>query len=336
MKKSLALLPIRIRGEVIKAIRAFFEEEGFQEVITPTLNRALPLEPTLHAFETTWQPGTGDQALYLSISPESGLKKMLAQGMGDCYAISKCFRNLEGNGTRHNPEFLMLEWYREQATYHQIMQDSQALVKFVKDWVDTYLKKPLSPLLQYGEVELDLNQPWPSVSLAELVEAKVEVTLESLVDDRTLKQTMEDRGYQTSQASWEQLFNQLMLNEIEGDFPTQPFFLTDFPARLSPLCRLQADKPYLAERFELYIAGMEVGNGNTENTDARAIETAFETEEQTRAMTGQLSPPIDHEFIKAIAALKSHSYAGIGLGVDRLAMIMANVTDISEVEPFVL
>lgn len=210
--------------EVIKAIRAFFEEKNFQEIITPTLNRALPLEPTLYAFETTWKPGSGDQELYLSTSPESGLKKMMAQGLGNCFAIGKCFRNLEGNGSRHNPEFLMLEWYRVDAEYPQIMSDAQELVRFVKRWVDRYLEREESQELQYGEDVLDLSGDWSQLSLAQLVSEKVEIEIAELCEDRTLRKVMTERGYDVSNASWEQLFNQLVLNEIESDFPTQPFW----------------------------------------------------------------------------------------------------------------
>src|SRR5258708_367510 len=109
------LQPFFIREEIIKSIRSFFEEQYFHEVIIPILYSSLPLEPTLYSFSTTWKTNEGDRELYLCTSPESALKKMLAVGIGNCFAIGKSFRNLESSGPRHNPEFLMLEWYREDA-----------------------------------------------------------------------------------------------------------------------------------------------------------------------------------------------------------------------------
>lgn len=334
--KKVDLQPIKIRIEVIKAIRAFFEQQHFQEIIPPTFNRALPLEPTLYAFSTDWHPGDRIQKLYLSVSPESGLKKMMAQGVGNCFAIGKSFRDLEGSGVRHNPEFLMLEWYRVQERAPRIMQDTQELVRFVKTWVDEYLHRQPQATLHYGDLELDLGGDWPQVSLAALVEDKVEVSMQDLVDERVLRTVMTERGYDITQASWEQLFNQLVLNEVESDFPTQPFFLTDFPARLSPLCARQTERPYLADRFEVFMAGMEIGNGNTENTTAELVQQAFEQEAEIRAQQGATVPPIDNEFVQALTELATSEWAGIGLGVDRLAMLMANVSDIKAVEPFAL
>ena len=119
---------------------------------------------------------------------------------------------------------------------------------------------------------------------------------------------------------------------------TTPFFLIDFPARVSPLCRPKPDKPYLAERFEVFMAGMEIGNGNTENLDTAKLRASFRAEKLHRQQQGLEVPPIDAQFMWAVHQLQESGkcYAGIGLGVDRLAMIMANVTDIKEVEPFAL
>lgn len=330
------LLPVKIRTEVIRAIRSFFEARYFQEVIPPTLNRSVPLEPTLYPFHTQWYRGDENLDLYLSISPERGMKKLLAQGIGDCFGIGKCFRNLESNGSRHNPEFLMLEWYRVGATYHQIMVDTQDLVQFVAKWIDEYLERPSSDTLQYGEVSLKLNTQWPVVSLAKLIEEKTGQRMAEICKDEVLPSIMVDKGYQVDNASWEQLFNQLVLNEVEGEFSDQPFFLVDFPARLSPLCALQPERPYLAQRFEVFMAGMEIGNGNTENTNAAAVQAAFEQEAKVRQQQGLDVPPIDTEFIQALSELEGRLYAGIGLGVDRLAMMMANADHISQVEPFAI
>src|SRR3990167_5675290 len=121
-----------LRSRTLKAIRRFFDERGFQEVEIPVFNQALPVEPNLYSFASEWRALNKTTTFYLPISPESMLKKCLAAGLGNCYGIGHTFRNLEGSGSLHWPEFLMLEWYRENATYTDIMNDLQALVYFTK------------------------------------------------------------------------------------------------------------------------------------------------------------------------------------------------------------
>lgn len=329
--------PSAVRMEIIKAMRAFFDSRHFQEIMVPTLHRALPLEPTLYAFETKWFKRSEYEDLYLSISPESSLKKMMARGVGNCFAIGKCFRNLESNGQRHNPEFLMLEWYRQPATYKHIMVEAQELITFTIEWLKKWQEEMGIKGDQKFAKELLSSAKWERISIEELFVQKLGLQLSEVVSDEGILKVATQLCYQTEDASWEQLFNQIMLNEIEPTFPKQPFFLCDFPARLSPLCQIQTEKPYLAERFELFINGMEIANGNTEKTDALAVEQAFVAEQKYRQQAGYTAPPIDQSFLNALANLSKQetSWAGIGLGVDRLAMILANTTEISDVEPFV-
>lgn len=330
---------LQLKTTVIKAIRTFLDERGFQELITPVLGRAFPLEPTLVPFSTTWQHNQEHDVLYLAQSPERALKRYLALGVGDCYALGKTFRNLEGAGSRHRPEFLMLEWYRWQADYRQIMRDTQDLVRFVLQAVNTWEGRPQTGILSYQGQTFDLNLEWPVISLAELVEREWHQSLETLLDDQELIAFAQKRGYQTEDATWEQLFDQLFLNELEHLLPVQPCFMIDFPTRLSPLCRPRADKPYLAERFEVFINRTELGNGNTENCDASRVRQSFEVERHQRLGLAQGGhPPIDEEFIQALTtiAAKQASLAGIGLGVERLLMVMADVTEIGLIEPLVV
>jgi elongation factor P--beta-lysine ligase len=328
------LQPLFIRETVIKAVREFFDTQGFHEIIVPVLNRSLPLEPTLYSFSTTWQARAASETLYLTISPESGLKKMIAKGVGNCYAIGKCFRNLEGRGPRHNPEFLMLEWYREDARYNQIMSDTETLVRFVKNKV--FAAHQRHGALGYQHQIINVDTPWQRLSLEQLCHDHLGKSIEEFSDEKKLLNFMRERGYNTKNGTWEQLFDQLMLNEIEPYFPKNPFFLLDFPAKLSPLCSVNPAKPYLAERFECFMAGMEIGNGNNENTDAEAVRWCFKLEDRERKQRGETSHPIDSEFIAALEKMDAKQYAGIGLGIDRLAMIMADVTSIDEIEPFCL
>jgi lysyl-tRNA synthetase class 2 len=320
-----------IREKMVAEIRAFFAQRQFHEVITPVLNRALPLEPTLYSFSTQWEASQKKEQLYLATSPESSLKKMMAQGLGNCFAIGKSFRNLEGNGPLHNPEFLMLEWYRKQADYQRIMSDTEELVRSL------VIAQNKSSILSYQSMEIDVNHKWPTLSLEDLFQENVGISLaEVCQNSEQLFQCAQKKNYHVTGASWEQVFNQLYLNEVEQHLPKEPFFLIDFPVRISPLCAPRADKPYLAQRFEFFLFGIELANGNTEQTDAHVVKTFFADELRDRQGAGQKVAPIDQEFLDALEILKREKLAGVGLGIDRLAMILANETELRAVEPFCL
>ena len=358
------LYPFYIREEVIKAIREFFYRKKFHEVVIPVFNIALPLEPNIYAFETVWRLPKDEKKFYLPTSTESSLKKMIAKGMGNCFAISKTFRNLEGSGKWHHPEFLMLEWYRENTTYHDIMEETQELILFVvrhsresgnpfrfkNEWIPN----------QVG----DDNISWPRTSMEDLFKKYANINLEEFCHAEltssvipnlfrdpigTLKpirqaqdpeyiegQVQGDKRrsvrdeYNVKGATWEQIFNQIFLNEVEPHLPKTPFFLTDYPSRISPLCAKRKDKPYLAERFDLYMEGIEIANGNTENTNASEVLEAMKNEERYRKDKGLFSPPIDMEFIEALKMMKGKTWAGAGLGVDRLSMLVAGCKDIND------
>ncbi|MFA5770481.1 MAG: amino acid--tRNA ligase-related protein [Patescibacteria group bacterium] len=275
-----------IREKIIKDIRSFFYERDFHEVIPDMLNKSLPLEPNLFPFSTTWKTFTGEKTFYLPMSPERGIKKMLAQGIGNCFAISKSFRNLERSGSLHNPEFLMLEWYREDAVYTDIMADVEKLFAYLKPNV--------------------FNKKWPVFSIKKLFKKYLGLELEKAINDIT----------------WAQNYDQLFVNEIESKLPKEPLFLIDFPTRLSPLCKPQKNNPIFAERFECYISGVEIGNGNTENTDVKSIRKVFENQQALKNL------PIDEEFLASLKIMNRKSYAGVGIGIDRLAMVFNNESSI--------
>ncbi len=341
------LKPIIIREQIIKSIREFFDKKGFHEVVATVLNTSLPVEPNIYPFTTVWSKIKASDKLYLSTSPEASLKKMIAKGIGNCFAIGKTFRNLEGSGSRHNPEFLMLEWYRENADYKDIMRECENLVKYTSQKIKSKYqnsKLQINPKLQlqkqnkktqiiYQHKTIDLSTPWKRYSLIDLFQKYAGLDLLRIMDDKQLKICAKSKGYDIKNKNWEELYNQIFLNEIETQLPPDPFFLTDFPSRISPLCKPKENNPLIAERFELYIGGMELGNGNTENTNSESVTKVFEEERKGRIREGQDGVPIDQDFIKALDYMKNKSYAGIGLGVDRLAMLLADARSIKEVEP---
>lgn len=315
---------ILIREEVIKSVRRFFDEQDFHEVITPVLNDSVPLEPNLYPFSTEWKTNEGMKKLFLTISPEKNLKRMLALGIGNCYSVGASFRNLEGAGSLHTPEFLMLEWYRKNAEYTHIMKDVQDLIIYVKNDIDTYLHQSLSPILVYQNEYVDFTREWPKISVSKLLEKLTKRNInEILSDDAILIQYARNKGYAVEGTTWNEVYDQIFVNEIESQLPKSPFFLVDFPARLSTLCKKKAENPLIAERFELYMFGIELGNGNTESTDVEEIRTVFEYEKQFREKMETVQA-VDEDFLESLTAMQGTSYAGIGLGLDRLSMIMAN------------
>ncbi len=308
-----------IREKIIHQIREFFLSRNFHEVFPVVLNEAVPTEPNIYPFVTSWNTIAGERPLYLSTSPEKEIKKMLALGIGNCFSIGKCFRNLEGSGNKHSPEYMMLEWYREDATYQLIMQDLQDLIQSL-----------LGKEVIYQEQKINLYGDWPIFSMSELFMKHARLNLEEIINDNMLFQKAKQKGYSVENASWSGVFDQIFVQEIETKMPVSPYFILDFPARLSPLCAVQKNKPYLADRFEFFMGGMEIANGNNENLDYKSIQKSFENEKKTREDHNLQVLPIDSEFIDSIKKMseRGKNYAGIGLGVDRLAMIMADIDDI--------
>jgi lysyl-tRNA synthetase class 2 len=328
LKKS----PFFIRQQVIQAARLYLQREGFEEVITPILKESLPLEPNLYAFQTKWETTSQDKVLYLQTSPEAYLKKMISQGLGNCFAVSPSFRNLENSGTKHSPEFLMLEWYRQNSNYQQIMEDTKDLILYIQNHLQTKGLIDPNSYINYQNVKIDFHTDWPILSLVDLFQKYANINIKDILGDQQLSLVANQKGYTVDNSSWSALFDQIFLNEIEPHLPSSPLFLTDFPSRISPLCKPKSDQAYLAERFELYIANIEVANGNTENTNTIEISNVFEQEKFNRQSTGLLAPKIDTQFLDSLEKMKNHSYAGIGLGIDRLAMIFADQNNINTLE----
>lgn len=301
-----------VMEKILVSIRDFFSARGFHEVQIPIFNASLPLEPNIYAFKVG--------KYFLPTSPEATLKKAIGKGIGNCFAIGHTFRDMEGTSPIHRPEFLMLEWYREDADYRKIMDDCKELIMFLNQ------PRKGSPC------KANLSGKWKYFSMSDLFRKYAELNLAEIVEDKGLAIKVKDKGYEIKDKTWEQIFNQIFLNEIEPNFPKSPFFVIDYPARMSPLCAKRKDKPYLAERFELYIDGIEIANGNTENTDADEVFSNMKKEEKYRKKAGILSPPIDMEFISALRIMQKKSYAGIGLGVERLAMLLTGIENIDDLQ----
>lgn len=328
---------------MIDAIRAFFKQRGFTEVETPQLVLSPGTEPFLEVFETILQiDNYPDRRAFLLTSPEYALKKLIAGGLGSCFEICKSFRNGEGISTTHNHEFTILEWYHVDGDYTDVMTDFELMVKAIalKLIESTKLDHEVSIvgdnfLLGYQGKQYDLSGPWERLSVAEAFKTYAQVSEVDLHDEIKLVEKVRTLGLTESlDATWEEVFHLLMLNKIEPHLGRKrPTILYDYPTPLASLAKKKTTDPRYAERFEVYLAGLELGNAFSELLDADEQEERFRSELALRSKLGKTEYKLDEDYL---AALKSGlpPTGGIAVGIDRLAMLFANTTNIQDVVTF--
>lgn len=319
-----------VREKVIDTIRSFFKSNGFHEVSTPILVATPSAEPNLEVFETQLRTATHlSRRAFLILSPEYSLKKLLAAGLGNIFEITKCFRNEEDVSEQHNPEFSMLEWYRTGSDYQKIMEDfEQMFVEIIK----TVQPESHISAWEYQGEKYDLTSPWPRISVAESFEKYAHIDTDTLLSQEKLKTVYIEKGYRTEgEEDWEQMFYQIFFNEIEPQLKAmkKPVFVYDYPLSQAALARKKASDPRFAERFEVYLAGLELGNCFSELTDAAEQEARLEADVENRKRQAKTEYPVDRSFIDALKSGIPES-AGIAVGVDRLVMLAANTTSIQE------
>lgn len=324
MKKTLLL-----RASVFAAIRAFFDKQGFIEVDTPLMVAAPDTEPSIEPFQTTWLEQRNSHPAYLIPSPELLIKRLLAADSGNVYQLSHVFRNFEPSQAQHNPEFMMLEWYRINADYTNIMNDTEQLIKSVFEHCGH-----TGSILKYQGMEVDLKGEWERLSVSEAFAKFANVTQDTLLNESALIALATDRGYQSKDTGYNDAFYQIFLNEVESKLGhIKPTFLYDYPISQAALARKKASDPRLAERFELYIAGIEMCNAFSELTNREEQELRLQQQVSTRKANGQTVWDYDTDFIRALNKGLPVT-GGNALGVDRLIMLLADAPDILHVLPF--
>lgn len=317
-----------LRAGVTDAIRAFFKERSFREVETPLLVRHPGMEPYLEVFSTSWVNARGDARNgFLTTSPEYAMKKLLAAGIAPIFQICKSFRNGEDVSFRHNPEFTILEWYRTHADYTAIMDDCEALFQHVARSLDP---ASLGRRWRYGDTLIDLSSPWERLTVRDAFSRYADVDVEATPD--SFLRAAAEKGYPiTSETTWEQAYHQIFLNEIEPRLgQSTPTILYEYPLSMAALSRVSPTRPRVAERFELYVAGMEMANAFSELTDAEEQRRRLREEQAERRRLAKTTYEIDADFLRALEVGIPPS-AGIALGVDRLVMFFADVRSIREV-----
>ncbi len=318
------------RGEIMQGIRQYFLRQDFLEIETPYLVPSPGMEPHLVALEVNIPAPDGEKRkMYLHTSPEYSMKKLLAQGWEKIFQICRVFRDEEVSRT-HQIEFTMLEWYRAQADYRKIMEDCEGLLDFLSREI---LK---GSELTYQGKKVDLAPPAERQSVAEAMQRYGKVDIEKNYDGESLLAEAKARGFRFDPGayySFDEVFFKIFLEAVEPRLGSpKPTILYDYPASMAALARVSPRNPLWAERFELYIAGLELANAFSELVDPVEQRRRFESEQRLRAVFRKPLYPIDEDLLTALSRMPPS--AGIALGVDRLAMLFCDVPTIQEVLAF--
>lgn len=282
------------RARIIQNIRSFFIDRGYLEVETPHRIPANAPEPHIEAVASG--------ACALHTSPELAMKRMLAAGYEQLFQICRVWREGE-RGQFHLPEFTLLEWYRTGIDYNALMNECMELL---------FVLVPEGKLCRSGRT-IDLTMPWQKLTVAEAF------TRYASVD---LNQALASDG-----------FEEILTSEVEPHLGKEkPTFLTEYPSSLAALARTKVGEPQVAERFELYIDGLELANAFSELTDAKEQRRRFEEDEELRRTAGKTPYPLPEKFLAELATMPEA--AGIALGLDRLIMLITEAKKIDDVVAF--
>ncbi|MGD8990234.1 MAG: EF-P lysine aminoacylase EpmA [Desulfobacterales bacterium] len=289
---------LRLRACIIEATRQFFRSNGYLEVETPVRLPAPPPEAHIEAVTSgNW---------FLQTSPELCMKRMLAEGFPQLFQICKCFRQAE-RGHRHLPEMTLLEWYRTECTYLDLMKECEAFITHVAHQTGSGV------ILGYQGLHIQLAPPWPRIAVKDAFEKFASSPLEEALQNDQ--------------------FDEIMVTQIEPRLGrSQPVFLVDYPACRAALAKLKPEDSRYAERFELYIGGLEICNAFSELIDPVEQRARFEHERDQRRKTGKPVYPMPEPFLTALKDLPPA--AGNALGIDRLIMLFADTQKIDDVVAF--
>jgi len=309
---------LELRSHITRLIREFFWSQNFLEVETPMIVKYPGQEPNLSPMkiDITNEQGKIFKG-YLHTSPEYTMKKMLSSGFKNIFSICKTFRDEESFGGVHNPEFTMLEWYRVDADMFDVMRDVEELFTFVAEWLKTYGIRHKSLFSRMSTRGL-----WKEV---------LDVDLDNYLTQEKMFELCVEKKYNVKKdESYEELFYRIFLNEIEPKLKGMGgIILHHYPAPMAALSKLSAEDPRYAERFEVYVDGMEIANAFSELTNAGEQLRRLKNEQTERKRLGKEVYGIDMGFIEALENVPDS--AGIALGVDRLVQVFLGCRNIDDV-----
>jgi lysyl-tRNA synthetase class 2 len=313
-----------IRSRIIERIRAFFQSQGFLEVDTPIL---VPVAGGAHARPFITHHNTLDQQLYLRIATELYLKRLIIGGFDKVFELGRVFRN-EGIDQDHNPEFTLLESYQAYADYNDVMTMVESLVSTVA------IEVLGTTQVQYGDQLINFAPPWNRVDFRQELKDLSGVDIDAYTDDESLKQRAAELGLDIEPKDGRaKVIDKLFSSYVEPRM-VQPTFVLDYPVIMSPLAKAKAESPGYVERFEAFAAGMEIANSYTELNDPAVQRERFENQETLRLMLGDdETDRLDEDFLIALEYGMPPT-GGLGIGIDRLVMLLAGQTSIRDIMLF--
>jgi lysyl-tRNA synthetase class 2 len=315
---------LRRRSRIVAEMRAYLLARGYLEVETPMLHM-IPGGASARPFVT--HHNALDMDLYLRIAPELHLKRLVVGGLADkVFEINRCFRN-EGLSPRHNPEFTSLELYEAYVDYAAMMSLTEEIVAHVAERAAGGLK------MTYGGTAIDLTPPWPRHSMAQLVLEATGVDFLAIEDAAAAREAAGRLGCAlTGGESWGQALEAVFAARVE-DRLLQPTHVTGFPRDISPLAKADRNDPRLVERFETYIYGWEVANAFSELNDPLDQRARFEAQMLARAAGDEEAQPLDEDYLLALE-YGLPPCGGLGIGIDRLVMLLTDSPSIRDVIAF--
>jgi len=309
-----------LRAKILRAVRQFLDSKGFLEVETPSM-QVIPGGAAARPFVT--YHNALDLQLYLRIAPELHLKRLLVGGLEKVYEMGRVFRN-EGISTKHNPEFTMLELYQAYADYTDMMA-------LLEEMVDFIIREVLGrPTVVYQGTEINLAPPWPRLTMLEAIKKYTGADFGLIRDPQEAKRAAADLGVEIGEDwEWGKVVNEVFEVLVEPHL-VQPTFILDYPVAVSPLAKRKKEDPELTYRFEAFIACREIANAFSELNDPVDQRRRFEAQVAARTRGNEEAHMMDEDFLRALEHGMPPA-GGMGIGIDRLVMILTDAPSIRDV-----
>ena len=307
--------------EVKRLADIFLQKNGFLKIDVPLLSPKLVPESYLEIFETENLYSDNKEKLYLIPSPELFLKRLIVNGIGNCYSLEKSFRNNEPVEKKHSYEFTMLEFYRINADYFDIAQDVMNLIRFIAK--NLYGKEQIN----YQGKDINLEK-FEKITVAEAFKKYSGIT--DIFDHKIFFEKAKEKGYRVENMDYIDVWSQIYGIEVEPNLGKNGLitFIYEYPPELAAITKI--NERNIAERFEFYIEGIELGNCGNEGVIIEEYKKRFEKDISIRQKLGLINYKVDNEFIEVLEKLPK--CAGIAIGFDRLAMIFADVKNINDLK----
>lgn len=306
-----------------RRLEDFLCNAGYLKIDLPVLSPSLIPESYLEIFETEFNYFDKKAKLYLIPSPELFLKRLLFMGMGHCYFFGKSFRNSEPNSKYHSIEFTMLEYYRVNADYMDIAEELLNLLRYINGGHNSFI---------YQGIKISLAK-WEMLTVAEAFLKYAGIPASILLNKNKFLKKSEEKGYDIKGFTYQDVFSQIYTQEVEPHLGMNgcPTVIYDYPKEFAALAKLNKDKK-TAQRFEFYIAGIELGDCYSELIEEKELIERFKIEDQKRKEQDRIIHPVDNGLLHAIKYKSFETCSGIAIGFDRLAMIFTNAASIQQLK----